>query len=136
MNSITKALTLASVLALGTASSSALAHYMYHDHGCGDRDGENYPMGSMVPMTRMQSMMQQDRALMEQMVKEPDQQKRQELMQQHMQDMNGGMMGSYMNPGRGEGFSAEQMEQQMQMMNRRLDRMQQMMEQMQQHQAQ
>ena len=136
MKSITKAITLASALALGAAAGPALAHYQYHDHGCDMQSRDNYPMGSMVPMTQMQAMMQRDRALMEQMVEEPDLQKRQELMQQHMQSMRGQMMGGYMNPGQGAELTPEQMQQQMEMMNRRMDRMQQMMEQMQQNQAQ
>ena len=136
MKSTTKALTLASAIALGGASGAAMAHYENHDYGCGGQMMNGYPMGSMMPMTQMQAMMQQNRALMERMVDEPDQNKRRELMQQNMQSMHGQMMGRQMNPGAGAGFAPEQMQQMLEMMNQRMDRMQQMMEQLQQNQAQ
>lgn len=111
MKSTSRSITLASALALGTGSGAVCAHDEYHDHDCDRQMMNNYPMGSVMPMAQMQAMMQQDRALMERMVDEPDQRKRQQLMQQHMQSMRGQMMGRYMNPGSGSEVAPEQMQQ-------------------------
>ena len=158
MKTSARVIILAGALVASAATAAAFAH---NDHGCGVPMAGNPMMGGSMmggpmmgnsmmgnsmmaspmfggvmmgqqPMVQMQAMMRQNHEVMERIVEEPDPQKRQELMQQHMQSMHGKPMDRYSYPGSGASPSAGQMQQQMEMMNRRMDMMQRMMEQIQQ----
>ena len=130
MKVTTRTIVFTSLVAMMTAVGTAFAHYEYqYRHHCDDHMmGDS--MYDHMPMSRLQGMMHQNQALMEQMVEEQDQQKREELMRQHRQSMHGQMMGRFMQPGSAAGSAPTQ--QHLEMMGQRLERMQKMIEQMQQ----
>jgi len=117
-------ITFASALAL--AASAAMAHYE-NNEDCGPG-----MMGGQMPMS--QTFMQQNRAVIERMVEEPDLQKRREMMHQYMQATHGRMMGAPIDPDMGPGSERGWMHRQMEMMNHRLDEMQRSIEQLLQQQ--
>ena len=138
MNTIAKVLLASAVIALPALSGNAYSHQESASKG-------GPMMGGMMmdpqQMMTMQESMHENQQLMDQIRMENDADKRNELMQQHMNAMQNQMqmMDKMMGPGdRGE-MSSQGMPESMQMMNMmnmRMDMMQMMMGQMMEHQNQ
>lgn len=131
MNKLVKPMLMASLLSLGGVSASALGH--------GQSESG---MGSMMDRSTMQqqmknmhSQMQENQALMDQIMNEKDRAKRQALMREHMQSMHQ-QMHMISQPGDGAAKAPLEMQERMERMDMRMDMMQMMLEQMMQHQEQ
>lgn len=142
MNTIVKVMLASAVIALPALSGNAYSHQESASKG-------GPMMGGMMmdpqQMMTMQESMHENQQLMEQIRMENDADKRNKLMQQHMNAMQNQMqmMDKMMGPGdRGEMSSQGMPEsmpeskQMMNMMNMRMDMMQMMMGQMMEHQNQ
>ena len=137
MNTIAKAVLVSAVMSLPVFSGSAYSHA-----NAGSQGGM---MGGMMmapqEMMNMRKGMNENQALMEQIRAEEDADKRENLMQQHMERMHEQMrmMDKMMVDEDQDGMSPDSMPGQMQpmeMMNMRMDMMQMMMRQMMDHQDQ
>ncbi len=137
MNTIAKAVLVSAVMSLPVFSGSAYSH--------SDSDSQGGMMGGMKmapqEMMNMRKGMNENQALMEQIRAEEDADKRENLMQQHMERMHEQMrmMDKMMVDEDQDGMSPDSMPGQMQpmeMMNMRMDMMQMMMRQMMDHQDQ
>ena len=134
MNTIAKAVLVSAVMSLPVFSGSAYSH--------SNSDSQGGMMGGMKvapqEMMNMRKGMNENQSLMEQIKSEGDADKRNELMQKHMEGMHDQMqMMDKMMDGKGQGgMSSDAKPGQMQMMNMRMDMMQMMMKQMMEHQDQ
>ena len=133
MNTIVKAIMLSTAM-----SFSAFAGGNHSDGNSSSNTGSmgGGMMTDQNQMTNMRLNFQQNQNLMEQIRNEEDANKRNELLQKHMNSMQEQMqsMNNLMEGGSQDHMSAEEMPEQIEMMNKRMNMMQMMMKQMMQHQ--
>lgn len=105
-----------------------------HDHGNGKGQTMNGKMMTQEQMMAMQAHMQKMQATMKDIMQETDPEKRNKLMQVHMEQMQNGMQ--VMNHGKAKPMKPMNMEDRMGMMEERMGMMQMMMGQLMEHESQ
>ena len=134
MKSIVKSLLLSSVLVISAVTGAALAHLQGGENG-------GLMMNSKMmdqKMMQMRDRMQENHALMEKIIAEQDSEKRDKMMQEHMQSMQRQMegMNKMMADELAGGTPSSDMDERMKVMDMRMQMMQMMMGQMMDYQGQ